>query len=89
MGKSTVDEVRAAFSLPKEITDDRVDRGVGAAIDTLVSDDLQNASDHLAESIPSVCEREVPIDIEENGRQVACQRYDPETESKPLSWPRR
>jgi peptide/nickel transport system ATP-binding protein len=87
VGESSAEEVRAAFGVPETISEERVDSAIEEAIDSLTHGDLQRARDRLAEAIPSVCERKAPSDIEEEGRRVACHRYDPAVEGEELSWP--
>ncbi|MCH7661345.1 MAG: ABC transporter ATP-binding protein [Euryarchaeota archaeon] len=84
VGESSVDEIRELFGLA-EISEEHVKRGVSEAIEALVRGDRREACEVLAETVPSVCEREKPDEIERDGCRVACHRYDPAVVGEPVA----
>ena len=78
--------VREVFDLPDRIPDDAVSHAVDVAVDAVASGDLDRAADELATTLPSVCERVVPVESVHEGRPVRCHRYDPSREAEPRDW---
>ncbi len=83
-----VDErrVREAFDLPESIPAESVAAGVDDAVSALARGDRERASDALESAIPTVCGRETPRDVDVDGREVNCHRYDPEVDAEPIPW---
>ena len=79
--------IRDHFGLPESLPDDTVDRAVSEAIEAVTAEDLDRATELLAETASTVCERQEPSESNHEGRPVSCHRYDPDVEAEPWPWP--
>jgi peptide/nickel transport system ATP-binding protein len=84
---TTEETVREHFGIAESLPDETVEQAVSEAITAVGEDDIERASDQLANALPTVCERESPVESEHDGRPVYCHRYDSDIDAEPLPWP--
>lgn len=79
--------IREHFGLPDPLPDDTAEQTVQEAITAVQRGHTERASERLAETFTSVCEQRSPSAATDDGRPVACHRYDPEIDADPRPWP--
>jgi peptide/nickel transport system ATP-binding protein len=79
--------VRDHFGIAETLPDDAVERAVSEAVAAVSDGDVERAAERLADAVPTICERQSPVDADHEGRPVACHRYDPDIDAEPLPWP--
>jgi len=78
-------EMREALGLPGPLEDDGLESAVSESLAALEGGDTERAREALAEVLTSVCMREEPSSgAGDAPRPVACHRYDPSVEGKPV-----
>ncbi|WP_323191411.1 oligopeptide/dipeptide ABC transporter ATP-binding protein [Halostella sp. PRR32] len=73
--------VREEYGVAQELANERAERSLSEALTAFADGDASAASERLAETFPSVCERERPAQHRSDGCAVTCHHYRPDDSS--------